>query len=124
MGDSNWSLVSPAKTGRSSPRTHKSEDLHISASKFAVLSVEVEEEEGEIREIGPLVHVVDSSFPKVAVEEDNPVKVPSPPIEGKKGKVLEAKGEQITTKGSKEKKAKSHDTNSVAMSTRSSRRHH
>ncbi|KAF3596008.1 hypothetical protein DY000_02026889 [Brassica cretica] len=45
---SNWALVSPAKMGRSPVKANQTEVLHISASKFSVLSVEEEHEEGEI----------------------------------------------------------------------------
>ncbi|XP_013594235.1 PREDICTED: uncharacterized protein LOC106302237 [Brassica oleracea var. oleracea] len=48
---SNWALVSPAKMGRSPVQANQTEVLHISASKFSVLSVEEEREEGEILHI-------------------------------------------------------------------------
>ncbi|KAF3489529.1 hypothetical protein F2Q69_00057017 [Brassica cretica] len=48
---SNWALVSPAKMGRSPVKANQTEVLHISASKFSVLSVEEEHEEGEILHI-------------------------------------------------------------------------
>ncbi|CAF2038728.1 unnamed protein product, partial [Brassica napus] len=58
-GETNWALVSPTKVGRSPGRTScQSEDIHISVSKFAVLSVEEEQEEGEISEKGQALTVV------------------------------------------------------------------
>ncbi|KAF2562716.1 hypothetical protein F2Q70_00014264 [Brassica cretica] len=64
----NWSLVSPEKVGRSpvaTPRGNQREDFHIFVSKFAVLSVdgqeEEQEEEGEIK--GPGFQLSDAAFP-------------------------------------------------------------
>ncbi|KAL0823404.1 hypothetical protein Bca101_047081 [Brassica carinata] len=64
----NWSLVSPEKVGRSpvaTPRGNQLEDFHISVSKFAVLSVdgqeEEQEEDGEIK--GPGFQLSDAAFP-------------------------------------------------------------
>ncbi|CAN6908338.1 unnamed protein product, partial [Brassica oleracea] len=58
-GERNWALVSPTKVGRSPVRTPcQLEDLHIFVSKFAVLSVEEEQEEGDISEKGQVLPVV------------------------------------------------------------------
>lgn len=126
---SNWSLVSPAKVGRSPGRAlqNQLEDLHISASKFSVLSIDDEEEEGEIKE-----------------KELEGSREEAPESNGSKGeeKELEVAAHTSTNqeeehatdknvtkrvlssaKGFKEKKANSVDTNPMAMSTRYSRRH-
>ncbi|KAF3562295.1 hypothetical protein DY000_02016575 [Brassica cretica] len=73
-GETNWALVSPTKVGRSPVRTpSQSEDLHISASKFAVLSVEEEQEEGEISEKGQVLPVIRSVRRKRQVQSVNRV---------------------------------------------------
>ena len=102
----------------------QSEDLHISASKFAVLSVEEEQEEGEISEKGqvlPVVSIPDSERGIVGNVEG--LTQQSQADQECEAKETGAKRKQSTVKGIKEKKAKSHDTNPLAMSTRSSSRH-
>lgn len=48
-GGNEWALVSPAKSGRVySPPVEQSENILISASKYSVLNVEEDKEEGEI----------------------------------------------------------------------------
>lgn len=58
-GEQIWSRVSPEKVGRS-PGVSSQENLHISVSKFAVLSVDGEDEEGEIKEPEPQTALSDS----------------------------------------------------------------
>ena len=106
---SNWALVSPAKVGRS-PENHR-EGIHISASKFSVLSVE-EEEEGEILDRMKLVEVTEME----GVAERNEERTEEATVNQETAHIRETKGT-----GAK-KKAKSLDSNPMAMSTRSSRR--
>lgn len=124
-GETNWALVSPTKVGRSPGRTScQSEDIHISVSKFAVLSVEEEQEEGEISEKGQALTVV--SIPdseRGIVENVEGLAQQSQVDQECEVKETGAKRKQSNVKGIKEKKAKSQDTNPLAMSTRSSSRH-
>ncbi|KAH0899583.1 hypothetical protein HID58_049151 [Brassica napus] len=56
-GSSEWSMVSPAKSGRSLFISTQKEEVEISASKFSVLSVD-ETEEGELIEEKLLTDVI------------------------------------------------------------------
>lgn len=125
----NWSLVSPAKAGRSpgtSLQEKQKEDLHISVSKFAVLSVDDEDEEGEIKETK--LQSADSVTPtsrEVCHEEDEGAEEAQP--DQNVGQLVREQVEEDTrntVKGQKAKKARSQDANPMTRSTRSSCRHH
>ena len=88
-------------------------DAHITASKFAVLSMDTEDkedEEGEIR-------ATDSKAGTEVGTEDGVVNQTDTTVAAKQ--IKEGKN-----KGGKAKKARSQDVNPMAMSTRSSCRHH
>ena len=127
--ETNWSLVSPTKVGRSPGRSShakQAEDLHISASKFAVLSVEEEEEEGEFMERDSQTDVETQDTNDFNEEEGKGGSVEVQIVSNKIGqhddeiKENETKG---ITKEQRAKKARSQDVNPMAMSTRSSSRH-
>lgn len=122
---SSWLLVSPAKVGRPSG-PQQEEDIHISASKFTVLSLD-EEEEGEImdKETQVTEAAANSNLSNCENAEEEP--------NGRNGEesfhlgadqTMEDKrlGDKKALNKPKEKKAKSQDANPSAMSTRSSRR--
>lgn len=114
---SKWLRISPAKVGCSPmwSAQNQTEDIHISASKFSVLSVE-DEEEGEIME----------EMQQNTEDEDTLIRENMDEKEEAEMSVTEDKGKETNYKGikrnQKEKKAKSHDANLIAMGTRSSRR--
>ena len=88
-------------------------DAHITASKFAVLSMDTEDkedEEGEIR-------ATDSKAGTEVGTEDGVVNQTDTTVAAKQ--IKEGKN-----KGGKAKKARSQDVNPMAMSTRSSCCHH
>ena len=120
--DSNWARVSPTKIGRSlvgSPLSNQNDEICISASKFEVLSVDEDEEEGEIMD-GEAQITYGSSVREVVEKELTVTLLAREGTDEKEG----LKQMQTKVKEVKEKKAKSQEINHVAMSTRSSRRQH
>lgn len=134
---SGWSLVSPTKAGKTPEKLangNQNENFPISASKFAVLCIE-EEEDGEIRELcGLVADTVDTNVEQrgddaegagaagpnlaTAAESEGTSNHDSDVSKENRGKGV--KREPSINK-EKEKKAKSHDA-STAKGTRSSRR--
>lgn len=125
---SSWALVSPAKMGRS-PAKDQTEVLHISASKFTVLSVEEEREDGEIPHESHQCANEEAHLSKVSTDVgseavDEGITI-AKVVEEQSSMVQEVdeQSEPSTTRGSRRKKAKSQKATSVTMSTRSSLRH-
>ena len=124
----NWSLVSPEKVGRSSVANIQGNQLEdfISALKFAVLSVDEQEEEGEIKDPGFQLSV--AAFPALEtskkVDQELSVDNQSAVVAGQQVEEAKNKGDKATIKEQKAKKARSQGVNPMAMSTRSSCRHH
>ncbi|KAJ4909764.1 hypothetical protein Rs2_04385 [Raphanus sativus] len=128
---SNWLPVSPSKVGRSPVKeTHnQSGTLHISVSKFSVLSVDEEQEEGEINDL--IVQPPDTEIQPARnknVERDMvDSEAPSDAqlvVQTSRSHEKEKQCVEGDSREANEKKAKSQNASSVAMSTRSSRRHH
>lgn len=109
----NWSNVSPVRVGRSPVVTpQKAVDTHITASKYAVLSMYTDDEEDEEGEI----KATESKAGKEVGTEDGVVQTDTT--------VAAQQIKEGKSKGGKAKKARSQDVNPMAMSTRSSCRHH
>lgn len=154
LGETDWSLVSPTKVGRSPSRmaSENRNEVIITASKFSVLSTD-EEEEGEIMEDRVLITDKLGADPMESKEETEMALVAGISNEETVGVVTtvattpaattelcetvvyrddvepkegKRKGARRETSTSKEneKKAKPQDVSSTAMSTRSSRRLH
>lgn len=90
----------------------KAVDTHITASKYAVLSMYTDDEEDEEGEI----KATESKAGKEVGTEDGVVQTDTT--------VAAQQIKEGKSKGEKAKKARSQDVNPMAMSTRSSCRHH